>query len=258
MNYEKLLYVLDQITNTYINNCPDEKVEEDVIKVFVKSFRDKYLAYTCSKDNVDKQQLLSNKGYYIFDHNCGYIKYQEFDVQNTEVFHEFIQEARNKNIDTLILDLRNNTGGRIECANILLSYLCKDNELYYYEDKSKHRLIANRLDHYSYYMFESIFILVDERTMSSAELTTLVLKSNLDNVTIFGTRTYGKGTISRCLSFSDGSQLMIPTYRYLSVNGNVCGIKGIEPDHPIRYEFVDDCLQQKELLQLMKMFETVS
>ena len=45
------------------------------------------------------------------------------------------------------------------------------------------------------YTFDKIILLVNEDTASAAEVLTAALKENLDNVTIVGTNTYGKGTV---------------------------------------------------------------
>ena len=109
-----------------------------------------------------------------------------------EVYKTLDKAVKDTNCGYLILDLRKCVGGDfddcVRSCNLFLSNCeivsvqnkrCKAS---YYADENKKE-------------FQKIFILVDENTMSSAEIMALSLASNSSNVQILGDKTYGKGVV---------------------------------------------------------------
>ena len=86
------------------------------------------------------------------------------------------------------------------------------------------------------YTFDKIILLVNEDTASAAEVLTAALKENLDNVTIVGTNTYGKGTVQYPLVFSDGSMLKYTTAEWISSKGKEINGVGIKPDVEVKLD----------------------
>ena len=56
---------------------------------------------------------------------------------------------------------------------------------------------------------------------------------DLDEATIVGKTTYGKGVIQELLSFRDGSGLKVTTHEYYTPNRNKINGVGIEPDEVV-------------------------
>ena len=74
-----------------------------------------------------------------------------------------------------------------------------------------------------------IVVLVNENSASSSEILAGALK-DLDEATIVGITTYGKGVIQELLSFKDGSGLKVTTHEYYTPNRNKINGIGIVPD----------------------------
>jgi C-terminal processing protease CtpA/Prc len=91
----------------------------------------------------------------------------------------------------LIIDLRYNTGGLTEAGNRMLDLLLPDCVTSYSIDRDGY-LSGYESNKYSI-EFEHIFILVNEYTASCAEMFTMSMQRYMDNVTVVGTETYGKG-----------------------------------------------------------------
>jgi len=126
------------------------------------------------------------------------------------------------------LDLRDNTGGSTDSANNILNALLpellisqmiyKDGNVYpYYSDKS---MIA----------FNHIYILVNENTVSASELLTLGLKTFLDNVTIIGQNTYGKGVGQDVFEDRMNKRIYYIVSHYWNVREQNISEVGIIPD----------------------------
>ena len=74
-----------------------------------------------------------------------------------------------------------------------------------------------------------IVVLVNKNSASSSEILAGALK-DLNEATIVGTTTYGKGVIQTLYSLSDGSGLKITTEEYYTPNHNKINKEGITPD----------------------------
>ena len=66
-------------------------------------------------------------------------------------------------------------------------------------------------------------------TMSAAEVTTIFFKKNMSAV-IKGRCTFGKGVLSKCVQFADGSMIYIPIYEFFDLLGHPVNKHGIQPD----------------------------
>lgn len=125
------------------------------------------------------------------DDNNTFVRINGFDMNSDNLFIEGLDKIENKEEKRLIIDLRENGGGIIECANnIINQFLSGDvaSNLIYRDGSTDSYYCDN--DNVN---FKEIKILVDEYTASSAELLALSLKSYLNNVEIIGRDTFGKG-----------------------------------------------------------------
>lgn len=123
--------------------------------------------------------------------NDVYIKIGMFTPKTASEFKKIIDNASDTENKNLIIDLRYNYGGLIGPANEILDYLLPNcvasNTIY--RDGFSDSYTSN-----DYHVkFKKIFVLVNEGTASSSELLALGLKKYLNNVTIIGKPTLGKG-----------------------------------------------------------------
>lgn len=141
-----------------------------------------------------------------------------------------LKDISDQECTSLILDLRDNTGGYLNAAQQIASYLLPDNTVIFKEEnkdgKTEDYKTRSDLPHYS---FEKIIVIVNSNTASAAEVLTAALKENL-NATTVGVKTYGKGTVQVPLPFNDGSMLKYTIAEWLTPNGDKINKKGIEPD----------------------------
>lgn len=173
--------------------------------------------------------------YKIIDNtNIGYMQILLFSNSVSEQAENALEELRSKNIDGLIIDLRNNTGGFLEEAyktselflekgKIIYSLKDKDNNIKSFKDKTTEK--------YN----NSIIILINEQTASAAEILTLALKES-GNAIIVGTTSYGKGKVQHTYSLSSGELIKYTSSYWLSPNGTCIDEKGIKPDYNIENE----------------------
>lgn len=144
-----------------------------------------------------------------------------------------LKDISEKGCTSLILDLRDNTGGYLVAAQQIASYLLSEKQVIFKEEnqdgKTKDYMTRSDLPHYT---FEKIIVLVNENTASAAEVLTAALKENV-NAKIVGVKTYGKGTVQIPLAFNDGSMLKYTIAEWLTPSGDNINKKGIEPDEVV-------------------------
>lgn len=158
----------------------------------------------------------------------GYIYMSIFATNTYNQFKKELQSLESQGIDSLILDLRNNSGGELNTAtNIINLFVGKNKIIYQTEERNGHRDItyASGKEDKTY----PIVILTNKNTASASEILTAALKDNLGAVSI-GENTYGKGTVQTMLETKTGDQYKITTRKWLTPNGNWINEEGIKPD----------------------------
>ena len=106
-----------------------------------------------------------------------------------------------------------------------------------------------------------IVVLVNNKSASSSEILAGALK-DLNEATIVGNTTYGKGVIQQLLSLRDGSGLKVTVEEYYTPNRTKINGVGIEPNekvdlpesvkNPLSVEREDDTQLQKAMEILNK------
>lgn len=177
-------------------------------------------------DYVEINQV-SSKKFENDDKKIGYIKVDSFTTNAFNQFSSKLYELEKNNIGSLIIDLRNNTGGELTSVeNIVSMFLDKKNVIYQFKDKTeikKYYSLSNEKREYP------IVVLVNGLSASASELMTAALQEKY-GATVIGTQTYGKGTAQQTLTLDNGEKYKITIYEWLTANGNSIDKVGIKPD----------------------------
>lgn len=193
----------------------------------------------------------------VYNDNIGYIKIDTFASNTSEQFSEKLKELEKKNIKSLILDVRGNTGGKLNQVNDILElFFKKKTVLYQIESKNGlEKYTTSKRSHRDY----SVVVLVDYDSASAAEILASAFQEKYDKATIIGTNTYGKGTIQKVVKLDNGMVIKYTTEKWLTAEGKWLDSVGIVPDVVVDYDekyyeyptFEND-------LQLQKAIETLS
>lgn len=162
----------------------------------------------------------------------GYIELEQFGETTAEEVGKYLADF--KDVNKLVIDLRNNGGGYLTSVVDITSYFMdKDEIVLIAEDKAGNKSYEHTKD-FPVYEFEEIVILVNGGTASASEVLTAALQVHLDNVTVVGTKTYGKGTVQQTQFLSDGSALKYTTAEWFAPDGGKIHGVGILPDEEIK------------------------
>lgn len=193
------------------------------------------------------------------ENNIGYIQITSFDEGTAENFKIEFEKLKNQGITSLIIDLRNNGGGLVDETLKIADYIVpKGKDLLVTINKDKKEEIQ-KAEHDVLIDME-IVVLVNENSASSSEILAGALQ-DLDEATIVGITTYGKGVIQELLSFKDGSGLKVTTHEYYTPNRNKINGVGIQPDEIVKLPgTVENILyvEDDEDTQLQKAIEILN
>jgi carboxyl-terminal processing protease len=165
----------------------------------------------------------------IIDETIGYIKLTQFQEKTAADLRDALEEIDSKNINALILDLRNNPGGLLKGAVDVSSLFLPPQKLVVYikgrsGEKTEFKTAkGNR--HFDYPMI----VLVNQGSASASEIVAGAMQ-DWEKAVILGTQTFGKGSVQTVIPLSDGSALRLTTARYYTPKDRSIQTTGITPD----------------------------
>ena len=166
----------------------------------------------------DAIPLKSVEASFMLPDKIGYNKLSQFDVTSHEEIVKAIDTLKAEGMESLIFDLRGNSGGFLDQAILIANEFLPQNSLIVYtEDRNK-----DRVNEYSNgngrFQDLPLAVLIDEFSASSSEILAGALQDN-DRGTIIGRRSFGKGLVQRQIPYPDGSALRLTTARYYTPTG---------------------------------------
>ena len=202
---------------------------------------------TLKKTVTRRTVEISDSASKILDGNIGYIVLSTFDTDCSKKIEKYMEEFQSKGINSVILDLRNNTGGVVEEAvKISELFIDKGNTvLRSYNKTEKETIIKSSSGKYKDI---NLVVLVNDYSASASEIVTAALKDN-KAATIVGIRTYGKGVMQEIQPLFDGA-IKITIEEFKTPNGDKINKVGIKPDVEIEID-----KDSNEDLQLQKAIE---
>ena len=190
------------------------------------------------------------------ENNIGYLEITSFDEDTAVNFKGKYEELKAQGITSLIIDLRNNGGGLVDETLKIADYIVpKGKELLVTVDKDGKEEIEKSQEDVLIDM--PIVVLVNENSASSSEILAGALK-DLNEATIVGTTTYGKGVIQQLLTLRNGAGLKVTVEEYYTPNRTKINGVGIEPNEKVELpETVKNPLlvKREEDTQLQKAIE---
>ena len=182
--------------------------------------------YKIKVGNIEVE-IVHSKLFENDDKRIGYIYIESFAANTYKQFKSSLKELEKENIDSLIIDVRNNLGGYVSvCTDILELFMDKNKTLYSLEEKGEYKNITDMTNEYRTY---PVVVLVNEATASASEILASSLKENYGAILI-GKKTYGKGKVQTTSKLKDNSMIKYTSARWLTSTGDLIDGIGINPD----------------------------
>ena len=159
---------------------------------------------------------------------CGYIRIDAFTSGTASEFKAAVDELLQQGANSLVFDLRDNTGENLNAALVAADYCVPSGEIAKQQDKDGNVTVLRMSDETEINF--PIVCLVNGSTAGSAELFANALRK-MAGATLVGTKTAGKGVVlSDAQSFSDGSAAYITVGLLLDNEDQTWNEEGLRPD----------------------------
>ena len=179
---------------------------------------------TLNFDVVREEVLVKNvpfAGFYPEDSNNLYIKLSNFSRSASEEVRDAIKNAKDqKEVKSIVLDLRGNPGGLLDIAvDICDKFLPKDDLIV----STKGRAPSSVKEFYSTQeplvdKNTKLIVMIDGGSASASEIVTGAMQDH-DRGVILGTKSFGKGLVQTITPLSYNTSLKITTAKYYTPSG---------------------------------------
>lgn len=156
--------------------------------------------------------------YYKVNDTLGYIRMNRFAETTHQEFISALSELKNQGINSLILDLRNNTGGFLNVGIQIADEFLEKDKMILFTKNNRKEIDETYSTEGGLFEQAPIFVLVNEQTASASEIVAGALQDN-DRGVIVGRRTFGKGLVQSEMPLPDGSAVRLTTARYYTPTG---------------------------------------
>ena len=190
---------------------------------------DKELTFKVTKENITlfsvSSEMLDNNG-----KNVGYLSVSIFGQKTYSQFKDALTKLEKQDMDSLIIDLRGNTGGYLSTVtNMLEEFIDKGNVIYQIQSSSgvkQYKTVKASEKKYK------IVVLIDGGSASASEIMSAAMKE-VYGATLVGQTTYGKGTVQTTKNLSNGSMIKYTIEKWLTPSGKSIDKEGIKPDYEV-------------------------
>jgi carboxyl-terminal processing protease len=171
----------------------------------------------------------------ILDEEIGYVRITQFQEQTAHDLATALAKLKTANVQSLILDLRNNPGGLLNSSVEVSEQFLDDGQLVVSvkaRDGKKDEYIGHGG---GFWNNVPMVVLVNKGSASASEIVSGAMQ-DWGRAVILGAQSFGKGSVQTILPLSDGSALRLTTAKYYTPKGISIHGQGITPDILVKLE----------------------
>lgn len=200
-------------------------------KVTLKVVRDKSetLDLTITRDDIRLPSVKSE----VLDGNIGYLKISQFGADTADLATKAAQNFKDKGVKGIVLDLRGNPGGLLNAAVDVSSLWLPRGETVLQEKRGGMVVSTETATGNNVLQGIPTAVLIDEGSASASEITAGALHDN-NAATLFGVKSFGKGSVQQVIKLPNGTELKVTIARWYRPNGQNIDKKGIGPDRAVK------------------------
>lgn len=179
-----------------------------------------------TRDEVEITSVTS-KVLEVNNQKVGYIDIEIFAENSANQFEKELLKLEAKNIDSLIIDVRDNSGGYLSTVEEIASlFLEKGKTIYQLDTKG---IVEEKKDTTKAKRDYPVAVLINEYSASASEILASAIKEAYENGEVIGVNSYGKGTVQKAYNLSSGATVKYTIQKWLTPNGNWINEKGVDP-----------------------------
>lgn len=163
----------------------------------------------------------------------GYIKISNFHADTNERVRNAVHDLLSKNVNSVILDMRNNPGGYLNSAVDIASYWVAEGTPIVLERTADQKTREFKAARNQVFNGMPTVVLVNRGSASASEIVAGALQ-DYKLATIVGEQTFGKGSIQELQEFSGGAAVKLTVARWLTPKERQIDREGISPDTEVK------------------------
>lgn len=251
---------------TAINDTDVTDMELSDVVSLIRENKDNTIVLTVFRENEEKSREISvdvtdvelpSVFGEMLDKKTGYIQITQFTGVTPQQYKDMFAELKDKGMERLVIDLRDNPGGLLTSVCDILREILPEGLIVYTEDKYGNREEENCDGKHQLDM--PLAVLVNENSASASEIFAGAVQDH-EVGTIVGITTYGKGVVQELRQLSDGSAVKLTVSNYYTPNGNSINKVGIKPD--VEVKLASELLNKDEITheednQLQKALDVI-
>ena len=251
---------------TAINDTDVTDMELSDVVSLIRENKDNTIVLTVFRENEEKSREISvdvtdvelpSVFGEMLDKKTGYIQITQFTGVTPQQYKDMFAELKDKGMERLVIDLRDNPGGLLTSVCDILREILPEGLIVYTEDKYGNR--EEETCDGKYQLDMPLAVLVNENSASASEIFAGAVQDH-EVGTIVGTTTYGKGVVQELRQLSDGSAVKLTVSNYYTPNGNSINKVGIKPD--VEVKLASELLNKAEITheednQLQKALDVI-
>lgn len=223
-----ILYKVDgtEVTGMELNKVVAMIKGEEGSKVHLTIYRKDapdYIELDVTREKIEVPTISHD----MLKDKIGYIAILEFDEVTASQFDAALKDLRAQGMKGLIVDLRDNPGGRLDIVNSILDKVLPEGLIVYTEDKNgKKEEYKSDAEHY---LSVPLAVLINGNSASASEIFAGAVK-DYGIGTLVGTTSFGKGIVQKLIELGDGTAMKLTVEKYYTPKGNNIQGTGIKPD----------------------------
>jgi carboxyl-terminal processing protease len=184
---------------------------------------------TITRGQIDTPSVKSE----MKEGDIGYIELTQFSQDSAQEFHRAASQLQQQGAESIIVDVRNNTGGYLEAGINITSEFLESGTVITEQRRDGEVLSTERANSGGELMGVPAVVLINGGSASASEIMAGALRDH-DAATLVGQQTFGKGSVQDLAEFSDGSVLKVTIARWYTPDGSNIAEEGISPDKEVK------------------------
>ena len=192
----------------------------------------KALTFNITREIIEVQSVKSD----LLEKNIGYIRLTSFNENSSEQIKNKIEKLKkNENVNSFILDLRNNPGGLLSQAIRISDFFLENGEIVSTKSRKKsenRKWFAKKGD---ITQGKTLVVLINYGSASASEIVAGALKDHKRAI-ILGENSYGKGSVQSIIPLKNKGAIRLTVAKYYLPSGKSISEVGVRPDIEVNEE----------------------
>ncbi len=182
------------------------------------------------------------------------LKISRFGDDTQRLFDAAVKEIRSKNVNGIVLDLRNDPGGYLDTSVSVASDWLEKDKLIVKEAHSEKDVIDYKSSGINRLSGIKTVVLINGGSASAAEILTGALKDN-GKAILIGEKSFGKGSVQELVPLAQNTAVKVTVAKWITPGGKNLHKDGLQPD--IEVKLTEDDATNNRDPQLDKALQEV-